>query len=42
LFFVFFVGGGGNEVNNSSVNRQHNVILSITVNGEENESRVVI
>ena len=35
----YFFGGGGN---NSSVNQQYNVILSITVNGQENESRMVI
>jgi len=39
IVILFLLEGGGN---NSSVNQQHNVILSITVNGQENESRMVI
>jgi len=34
----FFLWGGGN---NSSVNQQYNVMVSINVSGQENESRVV-
>jgi len=37
IIIVIFWGG-----NTSSVNQQYNVILSITVNGQENESRMVI
>jgi len=39
VIIIFFWGGGGN---NGSVNQQYNVILSITVNDQENESRMVI
>ena len=39
LLYNFFFWRGGN---NSSENQQCNVIFSITVNGQENESRTVI
>jgi len=40
--WLIMIKQGKVKCNNSSVNQQYNVLLSIIVNGQENDSRMVI